>query len=225
MATLSASLSIPQLAPGDHLSRDEFELRYNAMPNTKKAELIEGIVYMGSPVTVAEHGSPHADLIAWLGIYRSATPGVQVADNATLRLDNQNEPQPDALLRVLPNLGGQSRDDGLCVAGAPELVAEITASSVSYDLFEKKDVYARHGVQEYVVWRVRDREVDWFCLRDGAYYRVTPDPDGVYRSEVFPGLWLDPAALLAGDMLRVIDTLRQGIDSPGHAAFVGGLNA
>jgi len=99
----------PPLQGGDRLSAEEFERRYNAMPELKKAELINGVVYMPSPVIFEDHGGPHFDLIGWLGLYRMATPGVRGGDNSTLRLPLANRPQPDACLIVLPSHGGQVR--------------------------------------------------------------------------------------------------------------------
>jgi Uma2 family endonuclease len=216
---------IPELRAGDRLSRAEFERRYSAMPNVKKAELIEGVVYMPSPVSSVEHGNPHFDLVTFLGFYRVATPGIEGSDNATVRLDGENEPQPDAYLRIVPQFGGQTRDDGKYVAGAPELVAEIAASSVSYDLHDKLRSYQRNGVREYLVWRVWDSAIDWFVLRDGRFERMSPVDSGHYQSAVFPGLWLDLDALLRGDVLRVLTVLQQGIVSPEHATFVAQLQS
>ena len=210
---------VPELRAGDRLSRAEFERRYEAMPHVKKAELIEGVVYMPSPVS-EEHSQPQFDLITWLGVYRAATPGVQGCDNGTIRLDLDNEPQPDAFLRIRPELGGQSRTSGKYVAGPPELIAEVTASSVSYDLHDKFRAYQRNGVREYVVWRVEDRAIDWFVLREDRYAPLAADAAGWYRSEVFPGLWLDAAAMLTGDLARVIAVVQQGVNSAEHAEFV-----
>jgi hypothetical protein len=217
---------IPPLQNGDRLTRTEFERRYEAMPHLKKAELIEGVVYMPSPVCHADHGHPHFNVIAWLGYYAAFTPGIQGGDNSSLRLDLDNEPQPDAFLMVLPTHGGQSKIDveGY-VAGAPELIAEVAASSVSYDLGTKLNAYRRNGVREYVVWRVLDAEIDWFILREGAYERLLPDAAGIARSEVFPGLWLDTAALMRGDLAAVLHTLQQGLASPEHAALRSRLEA
>jgi Uma2 family endonuclease len=217
--------TIPPLEPGDRLTRAEFERRYEAMPHLKKAELIEGVVYMPSPVRVRRHGSPHFDLITWLGIYKNATPGITGADNASLLLDLDNEPQPDALLFIDPDHGGQARitaDD--YVENAPELVAEISASSASYDLNTKLNVYRRNGVREYIVWRVDDRQIDWFVLRNGQFVRLPLDDDGLYRSEVFPGLWLDPAAMVSGDTQTVQQALQRGLSSQEHTDFVARLN-
>ncbi len=210
---------VPELRAGDRLSRAEFERRYEAMPHVKKAELIEGVVYMPSPVS-EEHSQPHFDLITWMGVYRAATPGVQGCDNATIRLDLDNEPQPDAFLRIRPELGGQSRNSGKYIAGPPELIAEVTASSASYDLHDKFRAYQRNGVREYVVWRVEDRAIDWFVLRDDRLTPLAPNTSGWYQSEVFPGLWLDAAAMLRGDLAQVIAVLQEGLASPEHAAFV-----
>lgn len=215
---------IPPLVAGDRLTRDEFERRYEAMPEVKKAELIEGIVYMPSPVSNAYHAEPHAHIVTWLGYYAAHTPGVRTGDNATVRLDLDNEPQPDVFLRIEPACGGQTSDteEGY-IEGAPELVAEVTASSAAYDLHVKKTVYRRNGVREYVVWRTLDCEVDWFVLRGGSYERLTPDRDGIFRSRVYPGLWLHVERLLAGDMKGVLETLGEGIASAEHAAFVAKL--
>jgi len=216
---------IPPLETGDRLSRAEFERRYNAMPLLKRAELIEGVVYVPSPVRSTRHAEPHFDLIIWLGHYKWATPGVRGADNATTRLDLDNEPQPDAVLFIDPAKGGQARispDD--YVVEAPELVAEVASSSVSYDLTDKFKVYRRNGICEYLVWRVLDRQIDWFVLREGEYVRLPLDEAGLYRSEVFPGLWLDPTALVGGDTTTVSAAIQRGLASPEHAAFVARLN-
>jgi Uma2 family endonuclease len=217
---------IPPLEPGDRLTRDEFERRYEAMPQLKKAELIEGVVYMPSPVRIHRHGKPQGHMISWLGQYRAATPGTEIGDNTTARLDLDNEPQPDGLLLIEPACGGQVRiTDDDYIEGAPELVAEVASSSVSFDLHTKFNVYRRCGVKEYIVWRVRDRAIDWFMLVAGAYERLGLDTDGIYRSRVFPGLWLDAQALLAGDLAKVLAVVQSGIASPEHAAFVARLAA
>jgi hypothetical protein len=216
---------IPPLETGDRLSRAEFERRYEAMPHLKKAELIEGVVYVPSPVPLYRHGRPHAHLIGWLVHYEAGTPGVVTGDNSTARLDLDTEPQPDGLLLIEPARGGRATitaDD--FIAGGPELVAEVAASSVSFDVNTKLNVYQHNAVQEYVVWRVLDREIDWFVLRDGKYERLPLDPDGLLRSVVFPGLWLDPAALVRGDLAAVLAVVQQGLASPEHAAFVARLN-
>ena len=217
--------AVPPLENGDVLTRVEFERRYEAMPHLKKAELIEGVVYVPSPVRHSYHGHQHAHLMNWLGHYEAHTPGVEVSGNATVRLDLDNEPQPDVLLFIDPACGGQARIDADgYIEGAPELVAEVAASSASYDLHAKLRVYRRNGVREYIVWRVLDQEIDWFVLRAGQYERVPLDAEGLYRSEVFPGLWLDPAALLRGDLATVLAVVQRGLASPEHAAFATRLH-
>ena len=218
-----AKPAIPPLRNGDHLTRDEFERRYESMTGVNKAELIEGVVHMPSPVSAEDHGEPHFDLITWLGVYRAGTPAVRGGDNATLRLDLDNEPQPDGYLRLLPEYGGQARLVDGYVTGAPELIVEIAASSASYDLHEKLNAYRRNGVREYVVWRVWDAAIDWFVLRGGRFEPLQPR-DGIYRSEVLPGLWLASDAVLQGDLACVLAVLQQGLASPEHAAFVAGFD-
>ncbi len=216
----SAEVILP-MEPGDRLTRAEFERRYDAMPHLKKAELIEGVVFMPSPVRLRRHSQPHFRLITWLGTYEAATPGVVGGDNATARLDLDNEPQPDALLLIDPARGGQARisaDD--YIEDAPELVAEVAASSASYDLHTKLNVYRRNGVREYLVWRVLEQQLDWFVLRSGQFQPLAANPDGLLCSEVYPGLWLDAAALVQGDMQRVLAVVQQGLASPEHLAFV-----
>ena len=214
----------PPLQAGDHLSRDEFERRYEQMRDVKKAELIEGVVYMPSPVRFRHHSQPHFDLITWLGFYAAFTRGTGRGDNGTIRLDLDNEPQPDAFLMLLPEFGGQARiDEDDYIEGAPELVAEVAASTVSYDLHNKLRAYRRNGVREYVVWRVDDQAVDWFELEAGEYRLLVQDEAGVSRSRCFPGLWLDVPALLAGRLAQVFETVQRGVATPEHATFVESL--
>jgi Uma2 family endonuclease len=224
--TAAPALPIPPLENGDRLTRAEFERRYGAMPGLKKAELIEGVVFMPSPVRLRRHGSPHARLIIWLGYYMTSIPGLEIGDNASIRLDVDNMPQPDAFLMLLPSHGGRaniSEDD--YVERGPELIGEVADSTVSFDLNQKFHVYRRNEVQEYVVWRVEDQAIDWFVLREGRYERLAPEPANLYRSEVFPGLRLDPAALIRGDMRTVFEVVQEGLATPEHAAFVARLQA
>jgi Uma2 family endonuclease len=217
--------SVPPLSNGDRLSRAEFERRWEAMPKLKRAELLEGIVYMPSPLGHERHGKPHFDVAWWLGIYRAATPGVEGGQESSLRLDDENEPQPDAFLRVLPSHGGRAGvDDAGFLTGAPELIVEVAATGASYDLHVKLDVYRRHGVREYILWRTIDREIDWFILRDGRYDRL-PAVDGVFRSQVFPGLWLASAAMISGDVATVEQVLHRGLADPAHTVFAERLRA
>ncbi len=180
---------------------------------------------MPSPVSADEHGEPHFDLITWLGIFRIQTPGVLGGDNTTLRLDVDNEPQPDAHLRIQTESGGTARIVDGYIEGAPEFVAEVSATSASYDLHDKFNAYRRNGVKEYLVWRVEDGAIDWFLLRDGRFDRLATDSDGIYRSRIFPGLWLDPAALVARNVTRVFEVLQSGLNSAEHSEFVRKLQA
>jgi Uma2 family endonuclease len=218
----AARPSIPPLEPGDRLSREEFLRRYEAMPENVKAERIEGIVYMpAAAVSAGFHGVPHAHLMGWLTWYRTFTPGVEVADNSTTLLDLDNDPQPDACLYVLPSHGGRVMlNEKEYIVGAPELIIEVSGSSVSYDLNAKLNAYRRNGVREYLVHRVYDGAFDWFVLREGQYERLALDGQGIFQSREFPGLWLKPDALLAGDLAEVLRTLQSGLASPEHQSFV-----
>jgi hypothetical protein len=216
---------IPSLKEGDRLTRAEFERRYEAMPEVKKAELIEGVVHMPSPVRIGRHANPNRHLSTWLGVYEAHTPGVIGGDNATTRLDVDNEHQPDVLSMIDPQRGGQARitaDD--YIEGGPEFVGEISGGRAGVALGDKLRVYLRNDVQEYMVWRVPDREVDWFVRQQGQFVRLQPDTDGIYRSTVLPGLWLDVPALVRNDLAAVLATLQRGLATPEHAAFVKKLN-
>src|SRR2546428_867780 len=211
----------PLLEPGDRISRDEFERRYDRMPHLKKAELIEGIVYMPSPVRVKKHAEPHGQLAAWLVTYAAETPGVACADNGTVRLDLDNEPQPDLVLMKLPEKGGQARisaDD--YIEGPPELAVEIVGSSRAYDLHQKKGAYRRNGVCEYLAWITSERRVVWWQLRQGEDEEIAVVADGLLKSSVFPGLWLDTKDLVRGELKAVLWVLRRGLESPEHDAFL-----
>jgi Uma2 family endonuclease len=217
----TSARTAPLLEPGDRLSREEFERRYERMPDVKKAELIEGIVYMPSPIRVEHHAYPQIDLAGWLWVYASETPSVRCACTPTVRLDLDNEPQPDLVLHKLPTKGGQTRistDD--YIEGAPELVVEMVGSSSAYDLHQKKGAYRRNGVREYLAWIAGEQRLVWWELRDGEYHEILPQADALLKSGVFPGLWLDAQALLRGDKKIVLATLRKGLDSPEHAAFL-----
>ena len=213
----------PALESGDRLTRCEFERRYAARPDLKKAQLIEGVVYMPSPVSTA-HAGPHAMIQTVLLVYAASTPHVRGYDNATVRLDLDNEPQPDILLRLESEAGGRSQvSDDDYVEGAPELVVEVAASSASIDLHDKLRAYRRNGVQEYVVWRTHERQIDWFELADGEYRILPPDDAGVVHSRVFPGLRLSAGALLKEDLAGALAEVQRGIGSPEHEAFVARL--
>ena len=217
---------LPLLENGDTLDTREFLRRFERMPDVKKAELINGVVFMASPVRLL-HANPHSDLGVWLGTYRISTPGVRSPDNVTFTLTKRNAVQPDVMLYTEASLGGKSQTSKKgYVIGSPELAAEVAASSVSLDAGPKRAIYLKHGVAEYVLWRIEDEAIDWWTLRDGAYHAVEPDPaDGLLKSVVYPGLWLDKAAMLRGDMPAVLAGLHLGLASPGHAEFAARLRA
>lgn len=214
---------IPPLEAGDRLDQQTFHERYEAMPENTRAELIGGIVYMPSP-TKPRHGRMQFDIVGLLHDYVRATPGVQGHHNVTAIIGPEQEPQPDVCLIIDPDLGGQMKyDEAGYLAGAPELVVEVASSTESIDLHGKKSDYESAGVKEYLVIALRQRRVFWFVLRDGRFQDLPPGPDGIYRSEIFPGLWLDPAALLKRDGPRLAAVLQQGLATPEHAAFAARL--
>jgi len=222
MATVEQE--VPPLVAGDFLSRDEFLRRWEAMPQLKRAELIQGVVYVPSPLSL-DHGDTDLHVGTWIGVYEAATPGCRGSQNATWLMGRRDAPQPDKSLRVLPEYGGKSHVEGKYAAGSAEFLAEICISSTAYDLHQKLEVYERSGVQEYLTVLMQEREVRWHRLVNGAFELMPADPDGVYRSEVFPGLWLDAAALLAGDLAGVLAPLQHGLQTPEHSQFVARLAA
>ena len=217
-----ARVQIPWLVDGERLDRATFHERYEAMPEDTRAELIGGVVYMASPLR-RRHGKKHIDAILWLGPYLEATPGVEALDNASVFFEDYGEPQPDIALRILPECGGRTRDDGDYYANGPELIVEVSDSTLKKDLGPKLADYERAGVPEYVVVGVDPPAVRWHVSRDGHLIEVGPDADGIYRSAIFPGLWLDPVALLSGDRRSLRATVARGLATPEHAAFVAKL--
>ena len=208
----------PPLENGESLNATEFLRRYEAMPESTKAQLIQGTVFIMSPVSL-DHGEPDNLLQMWLGVYAVSTPGVKSATNTTTKLSADDVPQPDGLLRILPEYGGQSQS-GKYLLGAPELGVEIAVSSTSIDANAKKTSYRRAGMKEYLVWRTRQGQIDWWQLVDDDYQLIEPDENGVLKSRVFPGLWLDPKALLEDDGARLLAVLNEGLASTDHTAFV-----
>ncbi len=219
--------STPPTAPlenGDLLTARVFLRRYEARRDAKKAELIEGTVYMGSPVRIAQHAEPDTLIQTWLGVYASCTPGVRAAGNATVRLDAENVPQPDALLRLLPECGGHSQvDSDGYLTGPPELIVEIAASSASLDLHDKLRAYRRARVLEYLIWRPGERKFDWLLLQEDDYRPNPLEAQGVLSSQTFPGLSLEVEALLALNSAKVLATLQRSLDTAAHAAFAARL--
>lgn len=211
---------IPLLENGDRLTRAEFHRRYEAMPENVKAELIKGVVYMSSPVRVKNHGKPHARMMTILGYYQMLTKGLDLLDNTTFIASEFYEPQPDVVLRIEEEFGGKSwvNDDDY-LEGAPELVVEIATSTASYDLHDKLEMYEQKGVQEYIVWRVLDGQIDWFQLVDGKYQKLLANKNGIVESKVFIGLRLNIKAMLKDDLQQVLADLQKGINTKKYKEF------
>lgn len=221
MATVETQ--VPALVEGQRLSRDEFLRRWEAMPHLKRAELIKGVVRMPSPLSL-DHGDTDYDLGGLFFFYTANTPGIK-GNKASTSFMLEDAPQPDNHLRILSEAGGRTKRAGKYLDGGPELVGEISLTSASYDLGDKFDLYEEAGVLEYVVVLVEEREIRWFHRQDEKLQPVPEPADGIWRSRVFPGLWLNGPAFLAGDMAKVLATLNEGLQSPEHAAFVQELAA
>jgi len=230
MSSTAPIHQLPLLYNGQRLDRDEYYRRVELWSaqgrDPRGIERLEGVVYMPAAIRFEQHAEPQGFLIAWLGVYAAATSGVQFGGNATARLDPDNDPEGDAILRIRPEFGGQSRIDRRgYIDGPPELTAEIAGSSTQRDLEVKLEVYRRNGVCEYLVWETIAEELYWFALEDGNYVRLLPDPDGILRSRVFPGLWLDVQALLRGDLATVLSVAQHGVASDAHREFLATLAA
>jgi Uma2 family endonuclease len=210
------------LVEGQRLDQPTFHALYEGAPPGIRAELIDGVVFMPSPVGL-EHGEAQVPVILWLGLYAGNTAGVRATGNATTILGRKSEPQPDGLLRILPEYGGQTSNEGGYIHGAPELVVEVSKTTRYVDFGPKLDDYERAGVMEYVVHAIDPDEIYWFGREKDRLVRRTIDDDGLYRSTVFPGLWLDPIALLNGDTRRLRAVVDLGCGTPEHAAFVARL--
>jgi len=216
---LLTPLSTPPLLEGDSLTSDEFLRRWEEIPDLKRAELIDGIVYMASPVSL-RHEQFQMFLATWVGIYRCATPGCRPGMEGTWLMGEEQVPQPDVTLSIRPELGGQSRVEGLYAAGAPEFLAEVAVTSRSRDFGAKKRLYERVGVLEYLIAVPVWQEISWFERTESGFQPVEPEADGIFRSRCFPGLWLDLQALWDIDFARMNEVLQQGLATPEHAAFV-----
>jgi Putative restriction endonuclease len=212
------------LVEGQKLDQSTFHDRYEAMSPGTRAELINGVVYMPGPVG-PEHGRALVPTLVWLSYYQENTPGVEVLDNTSTALYPKGEPQPDAQLRILPEYGGRTQTKRRLIRGVPEMVVEVSHASRFTDLGPKFDEYERVGVLEYTVLALEPNEILWFELRQGRLVELPPSSDGLFRSGVFPGLWLDPAALMAGDTRRLREVVDAGLATPEHAAFVARLAA
>ncbi len=227
---------IPELRDGDRLDTAEFLRRYEATPEGFRAELINGVVYVNRWIEVGpngeervmpaisgtDHGTPQLRINFWVGYYDVQTEGVEASAPTTIVLSAADSvPEPDGLLRILPEAGGASASGKRgYYYGPPELILEVSNTTGKIDLGSKFDMYERNGVQEYLVWRTHHGIIDWFQLERGEYVPLAPDDDGILKSRVFPGLWLDPKALVAGDMARVLSVVQRGIASSEHAKFV-----
>ncbi|HEX8311695.1 MAG TPA: Uma2 family endonuclease [Chthoniobacteraceae bacterium] len=217
--------SLPPLENGDHLDTFEFLRRYEAMADSVKAELVDGIVYMASPVSLL-HAEPDGLIQSWLGYYAAHTPGVAHYVNGTLILDTETTLQPDGILCLRPHAGGRTAPTvDKYLSGPPELVIEVAGSSVSLDLDQKLYAYRRHGVGEYLVWSTRDAEFYWFALEEGRFVPNPPQEDGIIRSRRFPGLHLAVHALLSMQGAQVLAALQTGLQTPEHATFAASLAA
>ena len=205
---------------GDKMSQREFSKIYSKIPEPYKAELIAGIVYEPPPASL-QHGESDSDLSTLLAVYGSQTPGTQVCNNSSVILSEEDEVQPDSFLRILPEAGGQSSIWRRKLKGAPELVAEVSFTSRSIDLHMKKDRYAKFGVQEYIVLCVEPSFLHWYNLESGE--KLPPDKNGIIRSHIFPGLWLDSIALLRGDLKAALETLSLGQQCSEHDTLVQNL--
>jgi Uma2 family endonuclease len=216
--------TLPPLVASQRLDRATFHERYEAMPPETRAELVGGVVYMPSPLG-NDHGERDQDISYWLGHYKWRTRGVRATLNATTQFGDYGEPQPDLQLRIPEELGGQSRVGGGFVVGPPELVVEVSRASRKYDLGPKKVDYERAGVAEYLFVGLDPEEIRWYVRRDGRFAEMPPGDDGVFRSVVFPGLWLDSRAFFAEDTDALMATLERGLATPEHVAFVARLAA
>jgi len=215
---VATSLIVPTLREGDRLTAEEFLRRWEAMPDLKHAELIDGIVFFPGAVDIP-HSDSHCAMSGWLGIYREATPGCHAGISCTWKMGPEDVAQPDLFLRIHPEYGGQSRIEGKYAAGAPELIVEVSGSSTSRDLGVKLNLYGRSGVREYLSVLLKPKQVIWRTMVRGRYAEIAPEDDGLLCSRVFPGLWLDPAALWSSRR-SVRTAVEKGLKSEQHAAFV-----
>ncbi|HUY36447.1 MAG TPA: Uma2 family endonuclease [Pirellulales bacterium] len=211
--------TVTPLVAGQRLDRATFHDRYEQMPPGTRAELVGGVVYMPSPLRF-DHGDRDHWVSVWLDRYMEFTQGIAVSHNASTFLDDEGEPQPDVLLRILPEWGGRIRHVDGYLEGPPDLVIEIARSSRKFDLGPKYLDYERAGVSEYVVVGLEPDEAYWHVRRDERFVRVSPDTDGLFRSVVFPGLWLDAQALFDENRGRLREIVDRGVATPEHAAFV-----
>ena len=210
------------LREGERLTRDEFMRRWEAMPDLKFAELIDGIVHMPSPLSNV-HGDFHARVCVWLGNYVMVTPGCLLVTSVTWLMTDTSVPQPDLALKILAEYGGKSWMEGEYPGGAPELIVEISHTTGSRDSGVKQRLYERSGVREYLIVKTKKRQISWNELVEGKYREIQPGEDGLLRSRVFPGLWLNTTALWNCDYGGLYAGVQQGASIPEHAEFVDKL--
>jgi Uma2 family endonuclease len=220
---LSPMLRLPGLVTGERMTVEEFLRRWEELPGLKNAELIDQVVHAPSPVS-REHGSLDTLTHLWLAYYAQATPGCRAGNNSTW-LMLESAPQPDAFLRILPAHGGQSGDEKLYCTGAPELAVEICITSTEVEFGPKRALYQRAGVREYITVEMFGQRIVWRMLQDGAYVEQAVSPDGILRSQAFPGLWLDVAAFWADDGAKLLAVLNAGLSADDHRNFVAHLAA
>lgn len=214
---------IPPFENGERMDQETFHALYERTPKGFRAELIGGVVHVPSPVSL-RHGRPHRLLCQWLGEYSDETLGTDAFLEVTAILSRQSEPQPDLTLIITPEAGGQTTVNASdYLTGAPELAVEVSNSTAGIDLNEKLTDYERYGVREYLVVVMREREVRWFVRRKDRFTPMKPVADGVLKSRVFPGLWLDTAGVFDRSATRLLATLRKGLASPEHAKFAAKL--
>ncbi|MEO8127279.1 MAG: Uma2 family endonuclease [Bryobacteraceae bacterium] len=220
-----AAPQIPEdrLITGLQMTREEFLRRWDALPGLKKAELIEGIVYVPSPVST-DHGIFDGLVGGWLSRYAWATQGCRLGHNSTWMI-LESAPQPDVYLTILPEYGGQWRIEGKFASGAPELAVEICLTSTEVDFGPKLALYQRAGVREYITVELFTKRIVWRVLEGGSYRELNSLPEGVFRSRTFPGLWLNPTAFWAYDTATMDALLQQGLTTEEHAAFVQRLKS
>ena len=220
---LAPIATFPELVTVERLTLEEFLQRWEDLPHLKNAELIEGVVYVPSPVSL-EHADHDNKIAWWLRHYIYATPGCQSGSNATWLMLG-SAPQPDTFLRIRPSQGGQSGNEKRYATGAPELAIEVCLTSTEVDFGPKLTLYQRAGVREYITIELFGQRIVWRMLDNGVYAAQQASVDGILRSQVFSGLWLDVAAFWADDGAQMLAVLNTGLASEDHQRFVERLAA
>lgn len=220
-----ASLHNHGLYNGDRMTQSEFHQVYEATPQGYKAELIAGVVHEPSPLGWP-HSKSDAQLGQLLGHYAGLTDGLECGHSPSVILGEEDEVQPDIVLRVKPHCGGQTKNsegDIPYVIGPPELVAEVAHSSRAIDLHLKKDRYTLARVPEYIVLCLEPEKLYWFDL--SLQEELTPTEDGIWRSRIFPGLWIHGGGLLKHDYRLCLDILNRGMDTAEYRRFSSKLKS